>query len=129
MWGEEKVPVVAIGFLAGAAIGGLISAGRARLATASGPQTDLAGSVARAAAGCGAVAAQIALGFYQVLLPILIVPHGAMEVLWVAYALELGATIWLAIRRPLLAPLVPLLTLPSLLVLLDYGEAHWGWVA
>jgi hypothetical protein len=126
---QQSVTVLSLAFVAGAAFGVLARAGRARLATASGHETDATHAVARTAVGCGAVAAQVALGFYQVLLPVLVVPRGAMETLWMAYALELGLTVWLAIRRPWLAPLVPLLTLPSLLLTLDYGEAHWGWVA
>lgn len=120
---------VAIGFIVGAVIGGLFGVVRAGLTTTSGAKADIAWSVARAAAGSGAVAAQIALGFYQVLLPILTVPANAMAVLWVTYALELGVTIWLAIRRPFLAPLVPLLATPALLATFDHGEAHWGWGA
>ena len=85
--------------------------------------------VARAAVGVAAVLAQIALAFWYVGLPILVVPEPAIYVLWSLWLAEMVAVIWLALRHTWFAPLVPLASFIAVLLLLEYGRANLGWVA
>ena len=77
----------------------------------------------------GAVLFQIGLAFYYVGLPILVVPGPAIYALWLAWAIEVVVVIWLAIRRPVIAPIVPLVSLVLVLLVLEYGDANLGWGA
>lgn len=83
----------------------------------------------RIIAGLGAVLLQLGLSFYYVGLPLLVVPGSAIYVLWLAWVIEVVIVIWLAIRRPWLAPIVPIVSLVLVLVVLEYGEANLGWGA
>jgi hypothetical protein len=81
----------------------------------------------RVVVGVVAVFAQLALAFYYVVLSILAVPDPWWRVLWVAWAAEMVAVIWLAIRHTWFAPLVPAVSLVAVLLLFGYGEANLGW--
>ena len=85
--------------------------------------------LARVAVGVLAVLAQIALGSYYVLLPILVVTGSWIYILWLMWALEMVAVIWLAVRRTWFAPLVPIVSLVVVLLLYEYGDANLGWGA
>ena len=83
----------------------------------------------RAAIGVAAVLAQIALAFYYVGLPILVVPGSAIYALWLLWAVQLVAVIWLAIRHTWIAPLVPIASLIAVKLIYAYGDASLGWGA
>jgi len=91
---------------------------------------DVSGrQLVRVAVGVLAVIAQIALGFYYVLMPILVVPESWIYILWLIWAVEMVAVIWLAVRRTWFAPLVPIVSLVAVLFLYEYGDANLGWGA
>jgi|GEM_PF-7048521 len=83
--------------------------------------------VVRAAVGSAAVLAQLALAFYYVGLPMLVVPDDWIRVLWVVWLVEVIAVIWLAIRHTWFAPLVPIASLIAVRLIYDYGNANLGW--
>jgi len=85
--------------------------------------------LARAAVGVVAVLAQIALAFYYVGLPILVVPGSAIYALWLLWAVELAAVIWLAIRHTWIAPLAPVASFIAVKLIYAYGDANLGWGA
>jgi hypothetical protein len=85
--------------------------------------------LARVVVGVVAVLAQLALAFYYVGLSILAVPEPWWRVLWVAWAAELVAVIWLAIRHTWFAPLVPAVSLVAVVLAYSYGDANLGWGA
>jgi hypothetical protein len=85
--------------------------------------------IARAAVGVAAVIAQIALAFYYVGLPILVVPGSAIYMLWLLWAVEVVAVIWLAIRHTWFAPLVPVASFIAMMLIYEYGNANLGWGA
>jgi hypothetical protein len=83
--------------------------------------------LARVAVGVLAVLAQVGLGFYYVLLPILMVPGSWVYILWLIWAVEMVVVIWLAIRHTWFALLVPILSLVAVLLIYEYGDANLGW--
>jgi hypothetical protein len=85
--------------------------------------------IARVAVGVAAVIAQIALAFYYVGLPILVVPGSAIYMLWLLWAVEVVAVIWLAIRHTWFAPLVPVASFIAMMLIYEYGNANLGWGA
>jgi hypothetical protein len=88
--------------------------------------------LARAAVGVVAVLAQIAqiaLAFYYVGLPLLVVPGSAIYALWLLWAVQLVAVIWLAIRHTWIAPLVPVASFIAVKLIYAYGNANLGWGA
>lgn len=85
--------------------------------------------IARAAVGMAAVMAQVALAFWYVGLPILVVPQPAIYGLWLLWIAEMVVVIWLAIRHTWFAPVVPLASFIGVLLILEYGRANLGWVA
>ena len=87
------------------------------------------GSVARVAVGVAAVLAQMALAFFYVGLPILVVPVPGILFLWLLWIVEVVFVIWLAIRHTWYAPLVPLASFVLVMLMLEYGRANLGWGA
>jgi hypothetical protein len=85
--------------------------------------------IARVAVGVAAVIAQVALAFYYVGLPILVVPGSAIYMLWLLWAVEVVAVIWLAIRHTWFAPLVPVASFIAMMLIYEYGNANLGWGA
>ena len=85
--------------------------------------------IARVAVGVAAVIAQIALAFYYVGLAILVVPGSSIYFLWLLWAVEVVAVIWLAIRHTWFAPLVPVASFIAMMLIYDYGNANLGWGA
>jgi hypothetical protein len=85
--------------------------------------------IARVAVGVAAVLAQVALAFYYVGLPILVVPGSAIYMLWLLWAVEVVAVIWLAIRHTWFAPLVPVASFIAMMLIYEYGNANLGWGA
>lgn len=85
--------------------------------------------IARVAVGVAAVIAQIALAFYYVGLPLLVVPGSSIYMLWFLWAVEVVAVIWLAIRHTWFAPLVPVASFIAMMLIYDYGNANLGWGA
>jgi hypothetical protein len=85
--------------------------------------------IARVAVGVAAVIAQIALAFYYVGLAILVVPGSSIYFLWLLWAVEVVAVIWLAIRHPWFAPLVPVASFIAMMLIYEYGNANLGWGA
>jgi hypothetical protein len=85
--------------------------------------------IARVAVGVAAVIAQVALAFYYVGLPILVVPGSAIYMLWLLWAVEVVAVIWLAIRHTWFAPLVPVASFITMMLIYEYGNANLGWGA
>jgi len=83
--------------------------------------------IARVAVGVAAVIAQIALAFYYVGLPILVVPGSAIYMLWLLWAVEVVAVIWLAIRHTWFAPFVPVASFIAMMLIYEYGNANLGW--
>jgi len=83
----------------------------------------------RVAVRVAAVLAQIALAFYYVGLPILVVPGSAPIALLLLWAVELAAVIWLAIRHTWIAPLVPVASFIAVKLIYAYGDANLGWGA
>jgi hypothetical protein len=87
------------------------------------------GRVARVVIGSAAVFAQIALAFYYLGLPIFTVPEPANYALGVAWVAETVIAIWLAIRHPWSAPIVPVVALIAFLLIFEYGKMNLGWGA
>jgi hypothetical protein len=85
--------------------------------------------VARVAVGVVAVLAQLALAFFYVGLPILVVPVPGMLFLWLLWVIQVVLVIWLAIRHTWYAPLVPLASFVMVMLMLEYGRANLGWGA
>lgn len=82
------------------------------------------------AAGAIAVAGQLVVGFYTVTAIGLIgVPLWAALLLIVAWGLGAGVTVWLARRRPLLAPVAPIVGVLVLWGVVAVGGAWFGWTA
>jgi hypothetical protein len=82
---------------------------------------------ARIVVALGAVLFQIALAFYYIGLAVLVVPAPTFFAFWLAWAIEFGIVLWLAIRRPWLSPIVPALSLIAIWLVLRYGETNLGW--
>ena len=86
-------------------------------------------SLARVMVGVAAVLAQLALAFFYVGLPILVVPMPGMLFLGLLWIIQVMLVIWLAIRHKWYAPLVPVASFVMVMLMLEYGRADLGWGA
>ncbi len=85
--------------------------------------------VARVAVGVAAVLAQTGLALLYIGWAIFVVPPPAIFVLACLWLAQMVVVIWLAIRDAWLAPLVPVVSFISVMLILEYGKANLGWGA
>jgi hypothetical protein len=95
----------------------------------SEPSRSLGYRSVRVVVAIAAVLLQIALAFYYLGLTVLVVPGPTFFVFWLAWVIEFVIVLWLAIRHPWIAPIVPAISLVALWLILGYGEANLGWGA
>lgn len=95
----------------------------------SEPPRSLASRSTRIVVALAAVLLQIALAFYYVGLTVLVVPTPTFFGFWLAWVIEFAIVLWLAIRHPWIAPIVPAISFVALWLVLGYGETNLGWGA
>ena len=71
--------------------------------------------------------AQIALLFLYGFAPAMIAGPPWTYAFWIAWLIELIATLILAVRRPLAAPLVPVVSFVLAVLALRFGELYLGF--
>ncbi len=85
------------------------------------------GRLGRGVVAAAAVIAQVALLFYYWFAPAMIAGEPWAYAFALAWWIELVATVVLAVRRPLVAPLVPLVSLVLGMLALRLGELYLGF--
>ena len=84
-------------------------------------------SVARAAVGVAAVLAQVGLAIFYAGWSLFVLPPSVILFLLFLLLAALVAVIWLALRHPWLAPIVPIASILALSLIYEFGKATLGW--
>jgi hypothetical protein len=79
-------------------------------------------------AGVVGIGGQIAAAYVFLLIPGLTVPSPANYLFFLAWAVLLGIAIAWWRRHPWRSFLVPIVSVPVALVLLEIGRRSWGWL-
>lgn len=96
--------------------------------TIDGPPPTASGHSVRAhVAGAAGIVGQLAAAYWFLLLPALVVPSPENYLFFVAWAVLLVLAIAWWRRHPWRSFLVPIVSLPVALVILEFGQRSLGW--